>query len=277
MNTTRNKTESLFAGLLLAGALSSATAATTISFDDLTFTGGNDYTGAGGGKYYNGSDEAGYFATNESSVVFLNTYNITYSSWYGFSYSNTTDTTTAGYTNQYSAYTGGGYQSPNYGVGYYSEFNNTASKIQFTETRDFTGAGVQLTNTTYAALSMKDGDGFAKKFGGATGNDPDWFKLTIQGIRNGNQVGTTIEFYLADFRFADNTQDYMLSNWTHVDLSALGSSVDEVWFTMSSSDNSQYGMNTPAYFAMDDLTIVPEPVSSVLVMFGAVFLLRRRR
>jgi hypothetical protein len=34
---------------------------------------------------------------------------------------------------------------------------------------------------TYAALSMRDGDGFAKQFGGASGDDPDYFLLTITG------------------------------------------------------------------------------------------------
>jgi hypothetical protein len=42
---------------------------------------------------------------------------------------------------------------------------------------DFNGQGVYVTNTTYAYNSMRDGDMFAKKFGGPTGNDPDWYKL----------------------------------------------------------------------------------------------------
>jgi hypothetical protein len=32
---------------------------------------------------------------------------------------------------------------------------------------------------------MRDGDGFGKKFGGTTGMDPDWFKLTIKGYSGG--------------------------------------------------------------------------------------------
>ena len=47
---------------------------------------------------------------------------------------------------------------------------------------------VQLTNTTYTALSMLNGDSFSKKFGGSTGNDPDYLRLIIQGRDAGNAI-----------------------------------------------------------------------------------------
>jgi hypothetical protein len=63
----------------------------------------------------------------------------------------------------------------------------------------------------------------------------------------------TVEFYLADFRFTDNSKDYIIKEWKWVDLTSLGN-VDSLVFAMSSSDVGQYGMNTPAYFCIDDLT-----------------------
>jgi hypothetical protein len=130
-----------------------------------------------------------------------------------------------------------------------------------------------ITNSTYTALSMKYGNQFAKEFGGKTGNDPDWFKLSIWGKLNGNETDT-IDFYLADFRFDDNSKDYIIQTWQWVELSSLGK-VDSLMFALSSSDTGQWGMNTPAYFCMDNLRIVDEdpfvanPVADVSVYENA--------
>ncbi|NET62290.1 MAG: DUF4465 domain-containing protein, partial [Symploca sp. SIO2E6] len=130
-------------------------------------------------------------------------------------------------------------------------------------------------NTTYAALSMLNGDQFAKKFGGPSGNDPDFFLLTITGLDDSNAVVSTVDFYLADYRFADNSQDYILDTWELLDLSSL-TGATRLSFAVTSSDIGPFGLNTPAYFALDDLTLepkVPVPDSSSilgLLAFGAV-------
>ena len=118
-----------------------------------------------------------------------------------------------------------------------------------------------LTNTTYAALSMRDGDSFAKRFGGVTGDDPDYLFLTITGKDAGNGDTGTIDFYLADFRFADNADDYILDDWTFVDLSSLGA-VSSLEFTMTTTDVGQFGANTPLYFAIDNIQPVPLPATA---------------
>jgi hypothetical protein len=100
---------------------------------------------------------------------------------------------------------------------------------------------------------MRDGDAFAKKFGGESGNDPDFFKLTIKSSLNG-QVGTdSVEFYLADYRFSDNSQDYIVDDWVLVELNGLGDA-DMLIFTLSSSDVGAFGINTPTYFCVDNVT-----------------------
>ena len=197
--------------------------------------------------FWNGSDLAGGYASG--SAFFVNQYDTTWGTWSGFAYSNMHDTTTVGYSNQYSAFTGIGYNgSANYAIA------NTYSSAKLRLTANLQGttiSGFYVTNTTYTALSMKDGDSFAKKFGGSSGNDPDWFKLSITGYSGGLLKSDTVQFYLADYRFSNSSQDYILNTWKWVDLTALGN-VDSLSFNLSSSDNGTWGMNTPSYFALDN-------------------------
>lgn len=184
--------------------------------------------------------------------------------WSGWVYSNTTDTTTPGFTNQTSAFTGGGLASANYGIAFAGD---AAPTITFS-TPVIVSTGY-FTNTTYAALSMLQGDGFAKKFGGASGTDPDFLKLTVLG-RDAADVQTgSVDFYLADYRFENSADDYVVNQWRALDLSSLGA-VSKLAFSMSSSDNGPFGMNTPAYFALDDLSVtpVPEPETFALMLVG---------
>jgi Domain of unknown function (DUF4465)/PEP-CTERM motif len=197
--------------------------------------------------------------------------------WTGWTYSNMTDTTTPGPANQYSAYPGIGAQgSANYGVAFLGQ--PVGPTVTFATPSVVSGA--YFTNTTYAALSMLNGDSFAKKFGGTSGNDPDSFKLTIIGKNAAEQTTGTVDFYLADYRFANNSLDYIVNTWTFVDLSSLGA-VTHLEFVLASTDTGDFGINTPGYFAMDNLTTaaVPEPSSIVLLLSGLAVMIgiARRR
>lgn len=196
---------------------------------------------------WNGSDGSGGF--NSGNAHFINSYDTSFGGiWNGFGYTNIVDTTTAGSN---TAIAGKGYGgSSNYAVA--NLYGNARISI--------TGAGANkivsgfyISNCTYTAISMRDGDFFGKKFGGSTGNDEDWLKLTVKGFTNGVFKANTVEFYLADYRFADNSQDYMVNDWQWLDLTPLGN-VDSIQFFLSSSDTGQYGMNTPAYFVLDNFT-----------------------
>ena len=219
---------------------------------------------------YNGSDGAGGFTSH--GVFFANNYNTTFGSWSGFAYSNKTDTTTAGFANQYSAIPGAGAGGSSiYGVSYTGS-NDTIVTLPAGRSV----ASASLTNTTYAYLSMRDGDGFAKKFGGVSGTDPDFLKLTINGLDATNVVIGSVDFYLADFRSAVNAEDCILSSWAEVDLSSL-SAARKLSFELSSSDNGTFGMNTPSYFAIDNLVTVPEPATLGLAGLACFAALRRWR
>ena len=202
------------------------------------------YTGPGGGGYYNGSDGTGGFTSG--GVFFPNDYNPDYASWVGWAYSTTTDVETAGWGNQYSAYAGGAAQGQVYAVTYAPSSVQLPAGWQAPQS-------VQVTNTTYAAISMRDGDDFAKQFGPG-----DWFRLTIQGRDARGEERGRVEIYLADFR-EGTAPGYILDSWENVDLTPLGTGVSELAFLLESTDNAAWGMNTPSYVAVDDLVLAETP------------------
>ena len=233
--------------------------------------------------FYNGADDNGDFTIDYAT--FSNMYNTTYSSWTGFSVSNTTDVTTAGFSNQYSSFVGSGANSSvTYGVFYSNGIIVTDGSVKLNS--------VMITNTTYAAISMRDGDAYAKKFGesvNAAGDDDgtngeDFLKVWIIAEDLAGNEKDSVEFFLADYRFADNTQDYIIDAWTSVDLTGFNFLVQKLSFKIESSDVGGFGMNTPAYFAIDDIdavkldasieentlniSVYPNPVENILTVNG---------
>ncbi len=196
----------------------------------------------------------------------------------GWSYSNVNDSTTAGFTNQWAAITETGFG----GDGIYAVANSLSEN----------GAWINLdqpaqiqslwaTNTTFAALSIRDGDDFAKQFGGESGDDPDFFKVIFTGFSDLAATGTStgsVEFFLADFRSANNDEDFIVDDWFQVDLSQLGN-VSSIGISFESSDTGPFGINTPAYVAIDSLTLIgiPEPGSAACLVLLGLFPAGHRR
>ena len=247
--------------------------ATIINFSDVNLQ-VPPATEGWGGVYYNGDDGVGGFTSGGAFFAYTFTeYPGGFSGWTGFSYSTATDTTTIGYVNQYSSIAGSGFDDTVYAVGFESPEIVLGSGMS-------SPLSMYITNTTYTALSMLDGDDFAKKFGGGSGDDADFFKLAILGWDAMNNSTGSVEFYLADFRFADNSQDYIVTDWQLVDLTDLGGAVSRITFEFYSSDmHPEFGINTPTYFAIDHFVVVPEPAASAAVLgiaVGLLVLLRRR-
>lgn len=198
-----------------------------------------------------------------------------FSSWSGWTVSNEHDTVTPGYGNQFSVFAPGG-GGGNFAVAYAGAPVASLDGPALVQ-------GAWFANTTYAALSMLQGDSFAKRFGGTGGDDPDWFLLTIVGRAAGGLATGVVDFYLADYRFADNASDYLVQDWTWVDLTALNTlgAPTRLEFVLSSSDTGAWGMNTPVYFAMDNLAVSPVPWPAAVWLWGAglatLGLWRRRR
>jgi len=207
--------------------------------------------------YWDGSNRSGGF--KDADGYFENQYYGGYWSG-GFAYSNIQDNTTAGYTNMYASY-------PKSGVGKSNKYAiGTSGAIVklLNAAKGKAVTGFYVANTTYAELSMLNGDSFVKKFGGANGNTPDWFLLTITGFFNGIAIKDTVSVYLADYRFADNTKDYILNTWRWIDTRSL-KNVDSLVFDLSASNGSGYNMTTPSYFAMDQFN---EPLYDAAVING---------
>ena len=198
-----------------------------------------------------------------AGVSFANTFGIDsyggfdYQYWNGFAYSNVVDTTDPAFTNQYASFPGGGYGSSTYAVAY-------ADGATVTLPVATTVAGMRIANTTYAALTMRDGDEYGFSAPLPAGG---WFAATATGKLAGAPTGTAM-FYLADLRGA--SPPGILATWAWFDLATLGT-VDTIEFTFEGSDQGTFGLNTPAYFALDDITVtaVPEPATWVLLVGGA--------
>ena len=218
-----------FLGLLFLATLLAAASvnAQTIDFEDLPIA---------AESFWNGSDGSGGFTA--SGAVFSNSYNADWASWDGFAYANLTDTTSEGFDAQYNAIPGSGAGgSQTYAVAYCSAFATAPPTITLDSEQIVTGAF--FTNSNYAYYSMTKGDDFAKKFVAG-----DWFKLTVTGINSAGVETGKVEFKLAEGANIMNT-------WTWLDLTGLGA-VKKLTFALSSTDNGDFGMNTPAYFCMDD-------------------------
>lgn len=234
--------------LLLAAALSmQAQAQTVSSFEALSLPHADTF-------YVNYSASGTDVGFDDGFAHFPCVYDTSWGGlWsYGFAYSNMTDSVTSGYGNQYAAKTAIGHGgSANYAVAYcYNPvtFANTVT-VHLTDTAiGHPVKGAYITNSTYAFNSMRDGDWAARAF-----RNGDWFMLTARAYFNGVLGTDSVGIYLANFLHPDTADNYILNTWEWFDLSPLGKA-DSIEFTLRSTDNGAFGMNTPAYFCMDDFT-----------------------
>jgi hypothetical protein len=246
----------------IIGAFCHAATAALVTFEEINLPPAgfqNDF----GGQFVVGN--ATFYSNNDFEA----------GTWSGFGVSNLSDNSSTGPNKESTAIPGGGLGgSANYAIGLYSTDAFESTVVTFSSITSLLGRGTYITNTTWAYYEMADGGSLnPKKFGGPTGDEADWFKLVIEGFVGLNPAGEAVEFYLADFRPADNAQDYIVDDWRFVDLSPLGS-VDRLTFKLVTSDT---GVTVPAYFAMDHFMAVPEPSSLLIVVGGLGLMLRRKR
>lgn len=114
-------------------------------------------------------------------------------------------------------------------------------KAENTPNLPFRPISVYVQNTAYAYYTMLDGNDFCSKFG-----PEDYLILRAHGVHEDGSEDETFIYLAKDERF--------VTDWTLFDLTSLGE-VTDLYFTMESSDTGQWGMNTPAYFALDCLTV----------------------
>ena len=197
----------------------------------------------------NGIWQPPYGSNEMSSGGWLFTNNTQNGYWGGFTASNRTDLNQSGLDAQYTAAAGCGYDgSTQYAVAYTM---GVQTDVYAADGQSHTVTGCYVTNDLWTYQDILQGGYGEPPYGGTTGNDPDWFKVTATGKNASGQVVGTLDFYLADYRFSNNADDYVLNTWEWFDLSPLGN-VATISFSLSSSRGSGYNMITPAYFCMDN-------------------------
>lgn len=183
------------------------------------------------------------FTTDTTALLASGNYELSQTVAYGGTYvtgavvTNITDTTFKDYKDAYKSIAGGAKGGKNYVVWYEDGFSGNAIKLK----EAATVAGMYVCNNVYAYNSITKGDAIA----GDPFGDDDWFMLSIGGMLDGKMVNTQVEFYLAKGK-------NVVTDWTYVDLSQLGK-VDAIFFTLSGSKTGDWGLNTPAYFCIDNL------------------------
>ncbi len=191
--------------------------------------------------YWNGSDNSGGFTSGNAFFPNIFTeWEGGVTSWTGFACSNRKDTYTAGYGNQYSCWAGGGANaSEKFALIYLGDtiVFKVPEKME----------SIQVSNATYPALSMQNGDDYAKKFCAG-----DYFYLLIRGIDEEGKSTGVAKIGLADFTAEDPNMYYISNKWILVNLEHLGI-VKKMAFSFESSDTGEWGINTPAYACIDNV------------------------
>lgn len=125
--------------------------------------------------------------------------------------------------------------------------------MAFTDGKCYEAVSVYVNLNSYAYYSMEYGDSFARAF-----TNGDKLSLTIHGVAP-DETEKTVDVDFASYTNGDLTIN---RGWKYVDLSTLGV-VNELYFTMESTDSGDYGMNTPAYFCLDKLCVKEVELTSV--------------
>ena len=126
--------------------------------------------------------------------------------------------------------------------------------ITFNTGKSYEVVGAYVNLNSYTFYSILYGDAFSRAF-----TEGDELTLTVHGI-DSNEFEKTVEISLASYT---NGCLSASTGWSYVDLSALGE-VEEIYFTMSSTDSGEWGMNTPAYFCLDKLAVKETSGSSIV-------------
>ena len=261
----------LLSVLLFGLASSSAKADIVAGFEDQNLAANSSKNNAG---VAGGFTSSGMFFNNSFSVQTFG--GVDYEVWSGWAISNKSVTVSESVspqtTNQYSDFQFDAYPamgaggSATYGIGYSSGFSNLPGGSR--------PVSIDVANTLYAYLAMVKGNQFSTAFHAGS-----FFSLIINGYAGlggtGATVGTAVTFDLARYT-TDN--DRPKSVWSTVDLTNLNGA-RSLGFSFASSDVGSFGINTPVYFAADNLRVVPEPASWLLGLIGGSFVvsLARRR
>ena len=193
---------------------------------------------------YSEEEVASMLLANDGKFMFEHNAIVAYDSWGGFTISkNAADT-----LNQFACAAKGGVKgvgSP-FIVAYYMGAPLT---LMFADC--YYPKEIYVCQDMVTLLSLQNGDSFAKKF-----TAKDTLALHISGLDENDANTDTVTYYLA-------VDSVFNQAWTKIDLSPIGYCY-ALEFSMTSMDTGAYGMNTPAYFALDALTVSTESPATAL-------------
>ena len=155
---------------------------------------------------------------------------------------------------QFSSVPGGGVEDGEpFLVGYWGWYDGDdearSNHIIFNDGNTYDIKGVYVTNSTWPYYGCQEGDGFARAFD----QEGDSFKLIAHGVHS-DATESTAEIELIGYH---NGQFSAIDTWEWWDLTALGN-CEKVYFTMTSTDSGQYGINTAKYFCLSKFTIATQ-------------------
>lgn len=192
-----------------------------------------------------------------------------YQTWWGFTASKSADNSRRDdfITYQYSNMAGGGiavdsegkvkldeYGAPvvdpamPYLVGFAnSSFAKHPGDMLFTTGKSYNAIGVYVNLTTWPYYTVVDGSPYARAF-----RNGDKLMLYVHGVA-ADESEKVVEVEMASYT---NGCLSICRGWKYVDLTSLGA-VNQIWYSMSSTDSGAYGDNTPTFFALDKLSVTP--------------------
>ena len=193
---------------------------------------------------YSEEEVASMLLANDGKFMFEHNAIVAYDSWGGFTISkNAADT-----LNQFACAAKGGVKgvgSP-FIVAYYMGAPLT---LMFADC--YYPKEIYVCQDMVTLISLQNGDSFAKKF-----TAKDTLALHISGLDENDANTDTVTYYLA-------VDSVFNQAWTKIDLSSIGYCYG-LEFSMTSTDCSNGYMNTPAYFALDALTVSSESTTTAI-------------
>ncbi|MCM1292045.1 MAG: DUF4465 domain-containing protein [Bacteroides sp.] len=137
--------------------------------------------------------------------------------------------------------------------GYDNATYKTAASLNFSSRREYTVLSLMYCPTSYLYGTVTQGNAFGNDPGKTLKEVNGWFKMTVTGYdATGNTTGT-VEKYICDYRNSVAPVE-IADTWHVLDLSSLGR-VNKLKFNFSGSDTGAWGLSTPAYMAIDNITL----------------------
>lgn len=169
------------------------------------------------------------------------------------------------YLNQCSVYNTASAEGTNKGAGtggsntfaVVNGFGDTAPSMSFTDGAVYEIESIDICPTSYVYGVITQGNPYGMEPDKNLEQQKGWFKILAYGYDaqgNATNGGKPVEYYIADYRDGSKTKTAIASTWKTWNIAALGK-VNKIKFDFDGSDKGTYGLNTPAYAAIDNIHI----------------------